>query len=74
MHEALKPRQQPVHRRWWFTYRSDLRGPAYWVNYILAEPRDAAYAVPRRVACRLLGWHNHSCDGRGDHRRRTPEE
>lgn len=62
-------RQAAPSRRWWFTYSSDLRGPVYWINYVLAEPRDAAYAIPRRIACRILGRHNTTCQGRLDHKR-----
>lgn len=33
------------------------------LRYILREPRDAAYSLPRRAACRLFGWHNLTCRG-----------
>ena len=39
----------------------------YLIRYLIAEPRDAAYALPRRIACRLLRRHNATCDGRPDH-------
>lgn len=41
----------------------------YWLRYLLGEPRDFAYAVPRRLACRWLGRHNVTCRGRRDHPR-----
>lgn len=52
--------------------RSECTSGAIWLaRYILAEPRDAAYALPRRVACRLFGRHNATCTGRRDHQRVT---
>ncbi|WP_148019696.1 hypothetical protein [Streptomyces sp. OR43] len=45
------------------TYRYDLTGPARWLNYLLSEPREAAYCIPRRIACRLFSWHNVTCRG-----------
>ncbi|WP_435610058.1 hypothetical protein [Streptomyces sp. C10-9-1] len=53
--------------------RSDCRSTVtYWLRYALAEPRDLAYAAPRRLACRLLGRHNATCRGRTDHPRTRP--
>ncbi|WP_143203958.1 hypothetical protein [Streptomyces kebangsaanensis] len=42
----------------------DRTGPAFWISYLLHEPRDFVYCVPRRIACRLLGRHNPTCLGR----------
>lgn len=39
-------------------------GPAWWIGYALYEPREFVYVVPRRIACRLLRWHNPTCVGR----------
>lgn len=39
-------------------------GPAWWIGYTIHEPREFLYAAPRRLACRLLGWHNPTCVGR----------
>lgn len=39
-------------------------GLAWWIGYALHEPREFAYTAPRRLACRLLGWHNPTCIGR----------
>lgn len=39
-------------------------GLAWWLGYALHEPRDFAYAAPRRLACRLFGRHNPTCIGR----------
>lgn len=50
-----------------FTYKTGWR---YWLSYLLQEPRDAAYTIPRRLACRLLLHHNTTCLGRRDHPRR----
>jgi len=47
----------------------DRQGLAYWLGYAIHEPRDFAYCAPRRLACRLLGRHNATCDGRRDHPR-----
>ncbi|MGW4731670.1 hypothetical protein ACWEQC_21310 [Streptomyces shenzhenensis] len=41
-------------------------GLAWWIGYALHEPRDFAYAAPRRIACRLLGRHNPTCVGRAE--------
>lgn len=41
-------------------------GLARWIGHALHEPRDFAYAAPRRIACRLFGWHNPTCVGRGE--------
>lgn len=60
------PRYRPVYRA-----RSECRSAfTYLLRYALAEPRDAAYALPRRAACRLLGRHNATCRGRPDHPRK----
>ncbi|MDX2838015.1 hypothetical protein PV377_03175 [Streptomyces ipomoeae] len=48
----------------------DRRGALYWISYAVNESRDFAYCAPRRIACRLLGWHNVTCRGRRDHPRR----
>ncbi|MEV1063392.1 hypothetical protein [Streptomyces sp. NPDC050263] len=39
-------------------------GLRWWLGYALHEPRDFAYAAPRRLACTLLGQHNPTCIGR----------
>ncbi|MFJ1581568.1 hypothetical protein [Streptomyces sp. NPDC088182] len=64
--------QTPRHTgpRFWPVYRSrqECRNRFTWaLRYALAEPRDAAYGLPGRLACRLLGRHNVSCRGRLDH-------
>ncbi|MFF5001716.1 hypothetical protein ACFY3G_02715 [Streptomyces phaeochromogenes] len=41
----------------------------YWLRTTLTDPREAAYCIPRRIACRLLGRHNATCRGRTDHPR-----
>lgn len=68
----LIPRTQPPPGL--YRYRSDCRNAAeYWTRFLLGEPREFLYAVPRRLACRLLGRHNVTCRGRTDHpRRRRP--
>lgn len=69
---SLAPRQAASPRRWWFNYRcrSDRSSAlTYWITYLLAEPRDAAYTVPGRLACRIFGKHNVTCRGRRDHQR-----
>ncbi|MER5843709.1 hypothetical protein ABT099_26140 [Streptomyces prasinus] len=50
----------------------DRQGLTYWFGYAVNEPRDFAYYAPRRVGCRLFGWHNVTCDGRRDHSRTRP--
>lgn len=56
---SLRPAYKP---------RSDCRNQVtYTIRYILTEPRDAAYGLPRRIACRLLGHHSATCWGRPDH-------
>lgn len=42
----------------------------YWLRTAFTDPREAAYCIPRRLACRLLGRHNGTCRGRVDHVRR----
>ncbi|WP_406420025.1 hypothetical protein [Streptomyces sp. NBC_00842] len=39
-------------------------GAAWWLGYALHEPRDFAYAMPRRIACHVFGRHNPTCVGR----------
>ncbi|WP_329338569.1 hypothetical protein OG866_27045 [Streptomyces sp. NBC_00663] len=65
LHLRTKPRPPR-----WYEYSPAATGPEYWLRYLLGEPRDFAYAVPRRIACRLLGRHNATCRGRADHPRR----
>lgn len=68
---ALTPRREPSSCRWEYRPRSECRNAtAYYLRYVLTEPRDAAYALPLRVACRLFGRHNATCRGRLDHQRR----
>ncbi|NML55379.1 hypothetical protein HHL19_16545 [Streptomyces sp. R302] len=58
----------------WYEYSHTATGPEYWLRYLIGEPHDFAYAVPRRIACRILRRHNATCAGRLDHqhlRRRT---
>ncbi|MDX5563738.1 hypothetical protein PYK79_10785 [Streptomyces sp. ID05-04B] len=49
---------------------ADHNGVAYWLGYAVHEPRDFVYCAPRRIACRLFGWHNVTCRGWRDHRHR----
>ena len=71
MREALAARQVSPQRRWKYRGRSECRNAAtYWLRYALTEPRDFAYCAPHRIACRLLGRHNATCQGRLDHPRR----
>lgn len=37
-----------------------------WWRYVLTEPADAAYSLPRLAACRWLGRHGRVCDGKRD--------
>lgn len=37
-----------------------------WWRYVLAEPVDAGYALPRLAACRWLGRHGVVCEGKRD--------
>lgn len=39
----------------------------YWLGLTFTDPREAAYCIPRRIACRFLGRHNATCRGRVDH-------
>lgn len=41
-------------------------GLGSWWRYVLVEPADAAYALPRLAACRWLGRHGPVCVGRRD--------
>lgn len=66
---ALTPRERPARETAWM----DRRGVAYWISYAAHEPRDFVYCTPRRIACRVLGWHNITCRGRRDHARRYRE-
>lgn len=63
---ALTPREPSQRKTRWM----DRRGALYWISYAVNESRDFAYCAPRRIACRLLGWHNVTCRGRRDHPRR----
>lgn len=59
-----RKRIQPAPRRWRPTYTSDRTNlAAYYLRYLLAEPRDFTYCIPRRIACHTLGRHNATCDG-----------
>lgn len=53
------PRIITPHRDAWMSRT----GPAWWIGYALHEPREFVYATPRRLACRLFGWHNPTCVG-----------
>ncbi|MEH0417820.1 hypothetical protein [Streptomyces sp. B21-083] len=64
-HPALTPRELPDERSDWM----QRNGVAYWIGYAAHEPRDFAYCMPRRIACRLFGRHNVTCRGRRDHPR-----
>ena len=49
----------------WYRPRNDCHTALeYWLRYALSEPRDFAYCVPRRIACRILRQHNATCAGR----------
>lgn len=37
-----------------------------WWRYVLCEPADAAYSLPRLAACRWLGRHGVVCAGKRD--------
>ncbi|MER5608196.1 hypothetical protein AB0F93_00295 [Micromonospora tulbaghiae] len=37
-----------------------------WWRYLVCEPADAVYSVPRLAACRWFGRHSGVCDGRRD--------
>jgi len=63
---TLTPREPSQRKSTWM----DRRGAAYWIGYAAKEPRDFAYCAPRRIVCRLFGWHNVTCRGRRDHPRR----
>jgi hypothetical protein len=63
---VFAPREPSQRKSTWM----DRQGAAYWIGYAVNEPRDFAYCAPRRIACRLFGWHNVTCRGRLDHPRR----
>ncbi len=65
---VLLPREPSPPPRW-YEYRPTATRPEYWARFLIGEFREFAYVVPRRVACRLLGWHNVTCRGRRDHPR-----
>jgi len=56
-------RQAPPPPRW-YEYSYTATGPEYWLRFLISEPREFAYVVPRRVACRLFSRHNPTCIGR----------
>jgi hypothetical protein len=61
-------RRPPLFFRTWFWVLGALRVRPYrpgdgLLRYVLTEPWDAAYTLPGRAACRLLGWHNRTCRG-----------
>lgn len=64
----LQPRQPPPPPRW-YEYSHIATGPEYWLRFLIGEPREFAYVVPRRIACRWFGRHNVTCRGRRDHPR-----
>ncbi|WP_225080459.1 MULTISPECIES: hypothetical protein [unclassified Streptomyces] len=68
-YEQLHPREAPPPPRW-YEYSHTATGLAYWLRFAIGEPREFIYVVPRRIACRLLRWHNVTCRGRRDHPRR----
>lgn len=55
---------QPPRPLRWYEYSYTATGLEYWLRYLISEPREFTYAVPRRIACRLLGRHNDTCVGR----------
>lgn len=59
-HARGKLRVLTPHYRAW----QERTGLRWWIGYALYEPRDFAYAAPRRLACRLFRWHNPTCIGR----------
>lgn len=42
------------------------RDPRYWLVYLRADPRDAAYVLPRALACALFNRHSAVCAGLRD--------
>ncbi|MBL3669063.1 hypothetical protein JL475_24330 [Streptomyces sp. M2CJ-2] len=64
----LQSRQPPPPR--WYEYSYTATGAEYWLRFLIGEPREFVYVVPRRIACRLFRWHNVTCRGRRDHPRR----
>ncbi|MFE5258250.1 hypothetical protein [Streptomyces coelicoflavus] len=48
----------------WYEYSHTATGLEYWARFLLGEPHEFAYVVPRRIACHLLGRHNPTCVGR----------
>ncbi|MFD5251320.1 hypothetical protein ACFWM5_00555 [Streptomyces bobili] len=63
---VLLPREPSPPPRW-YEYSHTATGLEYWARFLIGEPREFAYVVPRRLACRLLGRHNVTCRGRTDH-------
>ncbi|MFI8531074.1 hypothetical protein ACIGMX_12575 [Streptomyces aquilus] len=63
-------RRQPPPPPRWYEYSHTATGLEYWLRFLIGEPREFAYVVPRRLACRWLGRHNVTCRGRTDHPRR----
>ncbi|MFD9306124.1 hypothetical protein ACFWCB_26305 [Streptomyces sp. NPDC060048] len=57
-HRAVRRGRAPRVLRW---NPLDDRGPGRWLRHLVYEPRDFAFAAPRRMACRLLGRHNITC-------------
>ncbi|MEU2992575.1 hypothetical protein ABZ772_19805 [Streptomyces griseoincarnatus] len=66
--QPRQPRQPPPPPRW-YEYSHTATGAEHWLRFLIGEPREFAYVVPRRIACRLLGRHNTTCRGRTDHPR-----
>jgi hypothetical protein len=65
-------RTRAEQRCFWFNYRLRVDCPnaaTYWIWYALSEPRDFAYSVPGRIACRLFGHHGAVCRGIPGHSR-----
>ncbi|MFD7093384.1 hypothetical protein [Streptomyces xanthophaeus] len=60
----------PRVQRW---HPADHHGVGYWLRHLRYEPRDFAYAAPRRLACRLFGRHNITCHGRPSCSRFAPK-
>jgi hypothetical protein len=47
------------------------RGLRHELGYVLREPLDALFTYRGRLACRVLGRHGATCDGRSDARHLT---
>ncbi|GHH87828.1 hypothetical protein [Streptomyces capitiformicae] len=60
---ALKRCRPTVPR--WYQYSYTATGLEYWLRFLIGEPREFVYVVPRRLACRLFKWHSPTCVGRG---------